>query len=449
MDYKSSCFNYAYKCDDGCLRMYNSMVGTRSLLKVEAKHSESVCAVLSGQLSYNYLPENIKTALIEHGYLVPTDRDENVALAIKATETVLNEKYLSLIIMPTEQCNFRCRYCYETFKKGKMSRETQNSIIEFVRKNIANYTGVSVVWFGGEPLEALDVVEYISEKVIKICQRAKKTYVSGMTTNGYNLTPEVYEKLYNLKVLSYQITLDGFKTQHDNQRMLINGGGTFDTIVDNLTQIKKMRKIGVLFMIRTNFTKAILENIDEYLTFYKKTFGNDRQFSFYIQKASDWGGTRVKSFSSELADDVYAFVLKKLKEYNICLGRSSHFSELECELNTCYAAKKGHFVIGSDGTIYMCTTQLDFPENNVGKLSEKGHMKLNENYNKWLHIYETKKECADCFNRASCLPMKCPYHNFKSDCVQCPPMGGKNLGMFIERFRDDLFFTIEEDNGQN
>ena len=64
MDYKSSCFNYAYKCDDGCLRMYNSMVGTRSLLKVEAKHSESVCAVLSGQLSYNYLPENIKTVAV-------------------------------------------------------------------------------------------------------------------------------------------------------------------------------------------------------------------------------------------------------------------------------------------------------------------------------------------------------------------------------------------------
>ena len=208
MSYKSSCFNYVHKCDDGSLRMYNSMLGTKSLLKVEAQQSESVCAVLSGQLSYNCLPEYIRATLIEHGYLVPADRDEDAALAIKATETVLNEKYLSLIIMHTEQCNFRCKYCYETFTKGKMPKETQDSLIEFVRKNIANYIGVSVVWFGGEPLEALDVVEYISERLIEICKKAKKTYVSGMTTNGYNLTPEIFERLYNLIVLSFQITLD-------------------------------------------------------------------------------------------------------------------------------------------------------------------------------------------------------------------------------------------------
>lgn len=444
MGYKSSCFNYIFICDDGSLRMYNAMLGTKSLLKIEAHQSESIRSVLSGQLSYDCLPEYTKTALIKHGYLVPTDRDEETALAIKATETVFNEKYLSLIIMPTEQCNFRCKYCYETFSKGKMTKETQDSLIEFVRKNIANYIGVSVVWFGGEPLEALDVVEYISENLIAVCKKAKKTYVSGMTTNGYNLTPEVFEKLYSLKVLSYQITLDGFKTQHDSQRMLIHGGATFDTIVNNLIQIKKMRKIGVLFMIRTNFTKAIIENIDEYLMFYKRTFGNDRQFSFYIQKASDWGGGRVKNFSSELADNVHAFVLKKLKEFDIYLGKSSHFSELECEQNTCYAAKKGHFVIGSDATVYKCTTRFDFPENNVGKLNKNGHMELNENFNKWLHLYESKKECATCFNRASCLPMKCPYDNFKSDHVQCPPMGGNHLGMFLERFRDDLFFTIDK-----
>ncbi len=444
MSYKSSCFNFVYLCEDGSLRMYNSLLGTKSLLKIDSQQSELVNSVLSGRLSYNCLPESIRNALIERGYLVPIDRDEDVALAIKATETVFNEKYLSLIIMPTEQCNFRCKYCYEMFNKGKMTKEIQDSLIEFVRKNIANYVGVSVVWFGGEPLEALDVVEYISKKIIEICKKAKKTYVSGMTTNGYNLTPEIFERLYNLKVLSFQITLDGFKVQHDSQRMLINGGATFDTIVSNLTQIKEKRKKGVIFMIRTNFTKAIIENIDEYLSFYKRNFGNDRQFSFYIQKASDWGGGRIKDFSSELTDNIHAFVLKKLKEFDIYLGRSSHFSELDCELNTCYAAKKGHFVIGSDGMVYMCTTRFDFPENNVGRLKNNGYMELNENYNKWLHLYEAREECADCFNRASCLPMKCPYDNFKSDVLKCPPMGGNNLGMFIERFRDDLFFDIEK-----
>ena len=443
MAYKASEFNYILKCDDGSLRMYNSMVGTESLLIIGTEMRKDVLHVLEKNGSCDDLPEYVREALVKHGYLVPDDRNEDLALEIKTAETVVSGKYLSLIIMPTEQCNFRCKYCYETFSKGKMSQETQDALIKYVSKNIVNYVGMSVVWFGGEPLQALDVIEYLSKKFIEICRKTKKTYVAGITTNGYNLTPEVYEILYNLKILNYQVTLDGFKPQHDSQRVLANGEGTFDRIVNNLMRIKNMRKIGVLFMIRTNFTRAILENIDDYLKFYKEYFGDDQRFTFYIQKASDWGGERVKAFSGELTEDVHSFVLSKMKEYGIFLGRSSHFSELDCELNTCYAAKKGHFVIGADGTIYRCTTRFDFPENNVGILKKGGFMELNENYDKWTRIHEQRQSmCTVCFNRASCLPMKCPYQNLKSDSIQCPPMGGVKLGMFLERFREDLFFRL-------
>ena len=82
-------------------------------------------------------------------------------------------KSLRLIIMPTEQCNFRCQYCYESFKFGKMSLEMQDAIINFVRKNIYKYTEVHLDWYGGEPLLAFDVIQYISENVLKICKCAK------------------------------------------------------------------------------------------------------------------------------------------------------------------------------------------------------------------------------------------------------------------------------------
>lgn len=130
-----------------------------------------------------------------------------------------SDKKMSLVIMPTEKCNFKCKYCYETFRKGKMSPAVQDAIINYVKKNIRNHTELAVIWFGGEPLEALDVIERLSLAFINICQLARKPYSASMTTNGYNLTPEVYNKLYDLKVYGYQITLDGYKDQHNSQRI--------------------------------------------------------------------------------------------------------------------------------------------------------------------------------------------------------------------------------------
>ena len=172
MLYKASDFNYVLDCDDGTLRMYNSMNGVNSLLIVEPRVKDFVMASLTDPNSVNDSPEYIKTELIKRGYLVPKECDEDYMVKIKMTEMILDERYLHLIIMPTEQCNFRCKYCYETFEKGKMSKALQDAIIKYVKKNILNYVGLSVVWFGGEPLMALDVVENLSENFIKICKNS-------------------------------------------------------------------------------------------------------------------------------------------------------------------------------------------------------------------------------------------------------------------------------------
>ena len=443
MEYKLSEFNYFLNCNNGTLRMYNSMSGVDSLLIVDKSIKEDVISVLNGSRSANDIPDYIRTELFNRGYLVPNDRDEDYELKIKRAANILDKRYLNLIIMPTELCNFRCKYCYEKFEKGRMSKELQDSIIKYVKKNISNYVGMSVSWFGGEPLLALDIIEYLSDNFIKICKAAKRIYVSGITTNGYDLTPDVFDKLYKLKVLTYQVTLDGFRTQHDNQRVLANGKGTFDKIVNNLLEIKKRRALGTIINIRTNVTKTILENIDEYLCFYKNNFGDDPKFSLYIQQAGDWGGDRVKYFSGELITSPYETVLKKMKEYGITLGKSGHFNELQCELNMCYAGKSNSFVIGSDGTLYKCTVHFDFPINNIGKLNDSGDMILNDNHTKWIMPYlETKEKCVTCYKRASCPPSRCPYSALINNNTYCTPTGGDNLSMYLERFDDSLFFKL-------
>lgn len=41
---------------------------------------------------------------------------------------LLSNQSQELILFPTEQCNFRCTYCYEDFKLGRMSNGTVNGI---------------------------------------------------------------------------------------------------------------------------------------------------------------------------------------------------------------------------------------------------------------------------------------------------------------------------------
>lgn len=208
--YKPSRFNFIHPCKDGSLRLYNSMTGTKGLLSVPFEYSDTVRTLLSKDIiESDALFHWEISVLIDNGYLIPIERDENKCLLLRKMNVLTNDKKMSLVIMPTEKCNFKCKYCYETFKKGKMSLTVQDAIINYVKKNIRNHIELAVIWFGGEPLEALDVIERLSLAFIDICQLARKPYSASMTTNGYNLTKAVYNKLYDLKVYGYQITLDG------------------------------------------------------------------------------------------------------------------------------------------------------------------------------------------------------------------------------------------------
>ena len=68
---------------------------------------------------------------------------------------------LNLTVLPTEQCNFRCVYCYESFCRGGMSPVVVTALERFLDLRAPGLDRLSIAWFGGEPLLAADVVERI------------------------------------------------------------------------------------------------------------------------------------------------------------------------------------------------------------------------------------------------------------------------------------------------
>lgn len=443
MIYKPSKFNFIHKCDNGELLLYNSAIGANSLIRVTAGKKGRILEILKEGYVGEIGNKDIQL-LCNKGYMVPIDSDENILKKFRIMEQVMDNS-LHLILLPTEQCNFRCKYCYETFKKGKMSENVQEAIITYVRKNIHKYTGLSVSWFGGEPLEALDVVEKLSGAFQNICKTAKRPYSAGMTTNGYNLSLEIYKRLYDLGIYNYQITIDGLKDEHDRQRVLLDGRGTFDTIVENLIDIRKnTRYINASFIIRTNFTKRIYENIEQFLDFYVKTFNDDRRFNFYIHMASDWGGDRVHAFSGEmLSNNQYREILKAILRHGIQINYTSHFSHLNYYGCICYACRKNSIVIGSDGTLYKCTGDFEFEKNKVGILVKNGSLQYNDYYMQWLGgIWKDEEKCENCFYSACCLSNNCPAIRIKELKNETCSFEKENMGLFLELFNKSLFCEL-------
>src|SRR3990167_3063672 len=156
----------------------------------------------------------------------------------KLVPQLLSHKNLELILFPTEQCNFRCTYCYEDFSIGRMRTQVIEGVKNLIRQRAEDLEILKISWFGGEPLAAKDIVYNISEYAKNICVQRSIKFISGMTTNGFLLKENTLTKLFNSGVTSYQISLDGPREVHNKTRLRINKSGSFDEIWANLVMIK-------------------------------------------------------------------------------------------------------------------------------------------------------------------------------------------------------------------
>ncbi len=407
--YKPSMFNYVLKQDDSMI-LYNSMQGISSICAVSKDKTEKISEWLYNKVLQDIEDDDFKI-LVDNGYLIPESVNEHNKRSILYAKYVC-EPVLSLVIHTTKECNFRCQYCYMNFEPIFLSLNTCESIIKFIQKNLHKYNSVKISWFGGEPLLGLDSIEYISKRVMKICKLAKKPYYSSITTNGYLLTPKNIQTLIACNVTTYTITIDGVRSTHDSLRFLKNKKPTFDRIIDNLIYIKDNIKCSKLrIVIRNNLTKTTAKSIDEYYSFYNKTFGRDRRFSLFVRPVRDAGGESVKEISSDLlTNDEMDNILRHLSNIVDRDGISflSNFSELEPAGYTCPATCVGKYSIDVFGKVSKCDSVE--PGLEIGYLDETGNLvRCGTNEEDWIAgCFQYDEHCEDCFFSATCFKGTCP-----------------------------------------
>ena len=208
----------------------------------------------------------------------------------RVVEHCLAANVLHLIILPTEACNFRCTYCYEEFRHSRMKDEVVTGIKRLLAKRAGSLDQLALSWFGGEPLLARSVVEDVMRHVRSLAQKHHDMDVaSDITTNGYNLTREVFDRLVGLGVTRYMISFDGPREFHNRKRVLANGGGTFDRIWKNVTALKDAEgEFSVV--VRLHLDRENLASAPEFVADFEATFGLDPRFKLFVRKLSALGG---------------------------------------------------------------------------------------------------------------------------------------------------------------
>lgn len=316
-----------------------------------------------------------------------------------------NNKTLRLIILAHGDCNFRCKYCYEKFENCSIS-DNVISIVEFARNIIKqnNFKNLHISWFGGEPLLGYQEILDISENLMILASEHGLIYTADMTTNGYLLNEERLIKLVNdCKVTFYQITIDGAKEGHDYQRILKNGGASYEKILANLIVASKT-DLNFMITIRMNISQENYKYIEEFLVGDAQKFKNDKRFNFSFQNVGDWGcGDRDNDYNVSIfyEDVALSFSIKALK-----MGFKLYDNFLLNNYMGCYAQRKNSYVIDTKGNLLKCTVALYNDENKIGTLVNADID--DEKHNLWINNYDFNSKCLDCEFLLICKGGACP-----------------------------------------
>ncbi len=286
----------------------------------------------------------------------------------------LTNSRLHLTVMPTESCNFRCIYCYESVRRGRMRPEVLQGLKRLLRRRAAGLQLLELSWFGGEPLLAPDIVLDVMEHLRGLRASHPSLVVdSDITTNAWFLTPALAARLLGLGVSTYQVSLDGPPAWHDRKRVLPGGRGTFDRIWGNLCRMRE-RDDPFRVVLRVHLDRENVHAMPVLLDMIAAEFADDARFELFARPISRLGGPRDGSLPTfESAEEERAAV-ERVRA--LAVARGIRLRARAPGPSICYAARGNSFLVRADGSLNKCTIALEHPGNQVGWLRPDGTVEI-------------------------------------------------------------------------
>ena len=192
--YKISRFNIQIPYNNQWV-LYNTFTGALSILDSPIQQ----------------IDESHYSKLVEQGFLVDDRLDELNKLEFERNRELYSSRvnHLHIEIAPTLRCQAKCWYCFENHGGIVMNRNVAEDVVAYLKRRIdsSGCKEFSLLFFGGEPLIAMDIVEIIGRSIKLYCDRKGIAFYIDIITNGINYTLDNAISLRKINVRNVQITL--------------------------------------------------------------------------------------------------------------------------------------------------------------------------------------------------------------------------------------------------
>jgi len=138
-------------------------------------------------------------------------------------------------------CNLRCVYCYANggvYRSGfdLMTKEVLDRTIDVFYREYDHID--QILFFGGEPLLNMDMMEYACEKIQEIERSRGSETEFGVVTNG-TLINERFVELVKKYHISVTVSFDGDIAINDRMRIFPNGAPTSELILKKIQMLRE------------------------------------------------------------------------------------------------------------------------------------------------------------------------------------------------------------------
>lgn len=384
---KESRFNFKLKAGEKSV-IYNTLNDSLTQLDSEAMS-------LLEKKDFDRFPSDLLSELVSGGVLVEDGMDEVQKYRYLVNKHRYQSNVYIFTIVTSHICNLRCTYCYEGggwHNKAMGEKEAEN-VVSFMKSYLTKkaHKGLSMLFYGGEPLVAEKACVKIAKDVSAFCDEIGLENYLAMATNGTLITEKTVENLfapYNFKVV--QITIDGNRKDHDSRRMYKDGSPTYDKI---LSAIKMLDDASVPVHIRLNIDKKNIRGLNDLFEDLKPL--NLKRADIYYSPI--YSMTEECKHMSEacLGDsellEVEKRVYPEMKKTGIAstIRPVQHFG--------CMFETDDSFVIDPYMDVYKCLTLMNKEKDRVGYIDGGGKMKLLPRfYDVMSRTPLSNKGCLEC-----------------------------------------------------